>query len=76
MKMIFLKLAVCIGAILSAAAIWLGLMLSLRYSGSSDLVTIGVYLSHLSIFGWLLFLALIMVLYKLAIKKLIPPSVK
>ena len=76
MKIILLKLAVGLVALIFAASIWLGLMLMLRYSGSSPLITLGVYLSHLSVFGWLLFLVLIVVIYKLAVRNLMPRFAK
>ena len=74
MKTLLLKLAICLGAIVAAGGIWLGLILLLRYSGMSFLETMAVLLSHLSVFGWLLFLVLIVVIYKLAVRKLIPFS--
>lgn len=76
MKIISLKLAVGLVALIFAASIWLGLMLMLRYSGSSPLITLGVYLSHLSVFGWLLFLILTVVIYKLAVRNLMPRFAK
>jgi hypothetical protein len=72
MKTVLLKAVISLGAIAAAGCIWLGLILLLRYSGISFLETMAVLLSHLSIFGWLLFLILVVVIYKLAVKNLLP----
>jgi len=74
MNVFFLKIAVLLAATIVAAALWLGLMLMLRYSGSNDLIVVGFYLSHLSAFGWILFLVLIVVIYKLVMRRIIPLS--
>ena len=74
MNVILLKVIVVVVAIILAGAIWLGLILVLKSSSVSFLQTLAVYISQLSIFGWLLFLLLILAIYKLAVRNLIPLS--
>ncbi len=60
---VMIQCAVIALSLFLAAAIWVGLVRILSDSGIPSLVHLSVWISHFMVFGWLLFLALCIVIY-------------
>ena len=62
------KILIVLVAIMVALGIWVALMMLFRHSKIFFLEHVSVWISHFSVFGWLLFGVLVFVISKLFLK--------
>lgn len=67
-----LKALLFLTSVIIAGGVWFGLVEILIRSQISDLQSLAVYLSHWFVFGWLLFITLVVLIYRLLSSRLIP----
>ena len=73
MPLVEKTLAAIVSLVLGIGA-WIGIAAALFKSGISPLQTLALWISHFSIFGWLLGVSLSVVFYRIISAKLLTPK--
>jgi hypothetical protein len=68
------KTLIALFSLLLGVSVWLGIGVALFKSGISPLQTLSLWISHFSIFGWFLAVAISVVFYRIISVKLFPPK--